>query len=120
VVDNYHAVYTRSGVIYTRYHPSLIEILTGSAIITYGLTLRSLGVKYLCFVDHTIIEEEYETADANSTKTVPAQVLTTPLRNDYLNSKAWITYKLQKVRSINRQRILPINLDEYMMCRSKT
>src|SRR6266542_4470025 len=44
-------------IAYTSYRPSLIEILTGSAIIAYGLTAFSLGVKYLRVVDHTLIEK---------------------------------------------------------------
>lgn len=47
-------------IAYTSYRPSLIEILTGSAIIAYGLTAFSLGVKYLRVVDHTLVEEEHE------------------------------------------------------------
>ncbi|HEX9389372.1 MAG TPA: hypothetical protein VF918_23805 [Anaerolineales bacterium] len=54
------------------YHPSLLEILTGSAIIAYGLTAFSLGVKSLRVVDHSLIEKEHKTADVNSTETVPA------------------------------------------------
>jgi hypothetical protein len=38
----------------------LIEILSGAAIIAYGLTAFSLGVKYLRVVDHSLIEEEHE------------------------------------------------------------
>jgi Ni/Fe-hydrogenase subunit HybB-like protein len=46
-------------IAYTSYKPSLIEIMTGAAIIAYGLTAFSLGVKYLRVVDHTLIEEEH-------------------------------------------------------------
>lgn len=59
-------------IAYTSYRPSLIEILTGSAIIAYGLTAFSLGVKYLRVVDHSLIEKDRETAKVNSTETVPA------------------------------------------------
>jgi len=59
-------------IAYTTYRPSLIEILTGSAIIAYGLTAFSMGVKYLRVVDHSLIEKEHETAKVNSTETVPA------------------------------------------------
>jgi Ni/Fe-hydrogenase subunit HybB-like protein len=59
-------------IAYTSYRPSVIEILTGSAIIAYGLTAFSLGVKYLRAVDHSLIESEHETAKVNSTETVPA------------------------------------------------
>ncbi len=47
-------------ITYTNYRPSLIEILAGAAIIAYGCTAFSLGVKYLRVVDHTLIEEEHE------------------------------------------------------------
>ena len=46
-------------IAYTSYRPSLIEIMTGAAIIAYGLTAFSLGVKYLRVVDHSLIEEEH-------------------------------------------------------------
>ncbi|MDX1377670.1 MAG: NrfD/PsrC family molybdoenzyme membrane anchor subunit [Anaerolineales bacterium] len=48
-------------IAYTSYTPSLVEIITGAAIIAYGLTAFSLGVRYLRVVDHTLIEEEHET-----------------------------------------------------------
>ena len=50
---------TGQAIAYTSYRPSLIEILTGAAIIAYGLTAFSLGVKYLRVVDHSLIEEEH-------------------------------------------------------------
>src|SRR5574339_199853 len=46
-------------IAYTSYRPSWVEILTGSAIIAYGLAAFSLGVKYLRVVDHSLIEEEH-------------------------------------------------------------
>jgi len=46
-------------IAYTSYKPSLIEIMAGAAIIAYGLTAFSLGVKYLRVVDHSLIEEEH-------------------------------------------------------------
>jgi Ni/Fe-hydrogenase subunit HybB-like protein len=46
-------------IAYTSYKPSLIEIMAGAAIIAYGLTVFSLGVKYLRVVDHSLIEEEH-------------------------------------------------------------
>ena len=58
-------------IAYTSYLPSIIEILTGSAIIAYGLTAFSLGVKYLRVVDHTLIEKEHETVIEPSSETVP-------------------------------------------------
>jgi Ni/Fe-hydrogenase subunit HybB-like protein len=47
-------------VTYTSYTPSLVEILTGAAIIAYGLTGFSIGVRYLKVVDHTLVEDEHE------------------------------------------------------------
>jgi molybdopterin-containing oxidoreductase family membrane subunit len=49
-----------AAITYTSYRPSWVEILTGAAIVAYGLTAFSLGVKYLRVVDHTLIEEEHE------------------------------------------------------------
>lgn len=46
-------------VAFTSYKPSWIEIMAGAAIIAYGLTAFSLGVRYLRVVDHTLIEEEH-------------------------------------------------------------
>jgi menaquinone reductase, integral membrane subunit len=59
-----------AAITYTSYVPSLIEILAGSAIIAYGLTAFSLGVKYLRVVDHTLVEEEHETVTVNATDPV--------------------------------------------------
>lgn len=59
-------------ITYTNYVPSLIEILTGAAIIAYGLTAFSLGVKYLRVVDHTLVEEEHEEVRVKATE--PAMV----------------------------------------------
>ena len=59
-------------IAYTSYRPSIIEILTGSAIIAYGLTAFSLGVKYLRVVDHTLVEKEHETVIEQGRETVPA------------------------------------------------
>lgn len=59
-----------AAIAYTSYRPSLIEILTGAAIISYGLTAFSLGVKYLRVVDHTLIETEHETVNVNATEPV--------------------------------------------------
>ncbi len=47
-------------VSYSSYSPSLIEWLAGGGIIAYGLTLFSLGVRYLHVVDHTIYEKKHE------------------------------------------------------------
>ena len=46
-------------IAYASYSPSLIEFMAGAAIIAYGLTAFSLGVKYLRVVDHSLIEEEH-------------------------------------------------------------
>lgn len=59
-------------ITYTSYRPSLIEILSGAAIIAYGLTAFSLGVKYLRVVDHTLIEEEHEKVHVKATE--PARI----------------------------------------------
>jgi Ni/Fe-hydrogenase subunit HybB-like protein len=57
-------------IAYTNYIPSLVEILTGMAIIAYGLTAFSLGVKYLRVVDHTLVETEHETVKVKATEPV--------------------------------------------------
>ena len=59
-----------AAITYTSYVPSLIEILAGSAIIAYGLTVFSLGVKYLRVVDHTLIEEEHAIVHIKATQPV--------------------------------------------------
>ena len=59
-------------IAYTTYRPSAVEILTGSAIIAYGLTAFSLGVKYLRVVDHSLVEQTHETVTEQSGKTVLA------------------------------------------------
>jgi len=46
-------------IAYASYRPSWIEIMAGAAIIAYGLTAFSLGVKYLRVVDHSRVEEEH-------------------------------------------------------------
>jgi len=57
-------------IAYANYFPSLIEILAGSAIIAYGLTAFSLGVKFLRVVDHSLVEAEHETVKVNATEPV--------------------------------------------------
>ncbi|HEX6034803.1 MAG TPA: NrfD/PsrC family molybdoenzyme membrane anchor subunit [Anaerolineales bacterium] len=49
-----------AAIAYTSYKPSAVEIMTGTAIVAYGLTAFSLGVKYLRVVDHSLIEAEHE------------------------------------------------------------
>ncbi|HEU0295556.1 MAG TPA: NrfD/PsrC family molybdoenzyme membrane anchor subunit [Anaerolineales bacterium] len=58
-------------IAYTSYRPSLVEILTGSAIIAYGLAAFSLGVKYLRVVDHSFVEPTHETITEKSSEAVP-------------------------------------------------
>jgi Ni/Fe-hydrogenase subunit HybB-like protein len=57
-------------IAYTSYRPSLIEIMAGAAIIAYGLTAFSLGVKYLRVVDHSLVEAEHKTVKVETTETV--------------------------------------------------
>lgn len=57
-------------IVYTSYKPSWVEIVTGAAIIAYGLAAFSLGVRYLRVVDHSLIEEEYEKVDVKATEPV--------------------------------------------------
>ena len=57
-------------ITFTNYRPSLIEILTGAAILAYGLTSLSLGIKYLRVVDHTLIEEGPEKVILESTEPI--------------------------------------------------
>jgi len=45
--------------LYTRYIPSLIEVLVGAGVVAFGVTAFSLGVKYLRVVDHGLEEEIY-------------------------------------------------------------
>lgn len=57
-------------IAYTSYRPSLVEITTGAAIIAYGLTAFSLGVKYLRVVDHTLVETEHKPVTVEATEPV--------------------------------------------------
>jgi molybdopterin-containing oxidoreductase family membrane subunit len=59
-------------ITYTNYFPSLIEFVSGGAIVAYGLTAFSLGVKYLRLVDHTLVEEEHAKVRVEATETVTA------------------------------------------------
>jgi len=59
-----------AAITYTSYRPSLVEIMAGAAIIAYGLTAFSLGVKYLRVVDHTLVEEEHEKVHVKATEPV--------------------------------------------------
>jgi molybdopterin-containing oxidoreductase family membrane subunit len=58
-------------IAYTSYRPSIIEIVTGAAIIAYGLTALSLGIKYLRVVDHTLIEREHQPVMEPNTEAIP-------------------------------------------------
>ena len=57
-------------IAYTSYRPSLVEIMTGTAIVAYGLAAFSLGVKYLRVVDHSLIEAEHEKVKVESAEPV--------------------------------------------------
>lgn len=57
-------------IAYASYRPSLIEIAAGAAIIAYGLTAFSLGVRYLRVVDHSLIEEEHVRVKVEAAKPV--------------------------------------------------
>jgi Ni/Fe-hydrogenase subunit HybB-like protein len=61
---------TGQPITYTSYRPSLVEILSGAAIIAYGLTAFSIGVKYLRVVDHTLVEDEHKKVHVESTEQV--------------------------------------------------
>ena len=57
-------------IAYASYQPSLVEIMAGVAIIAYGLTAFSLGVKYLRVVDHSLVEAEHKTVKVEATEPV--------------------------------------------------
>jgi Ni/Fe-hydrogenase subunit HybB-like protein len=57
-------------IAYTNYFPSLVEFLSGAAIVAYGLTAFSLGVKYLRVVDHSLVETEHEIVKVEATEPV--------------------------------------------------
>jgi Ni/Fe-hydrogenase subunit HybB-like protein len=59
-------------IAYTSYRPSMVEILTGAAIIAYGLGAFSLGVKYLRVVDHSLVETEKEALQVETPEPVTA------------------------------------------------
>ncbi|HMB23825.1 MAG: NrfD/PsrC family molybdoenzyme membrane anchor subunit [Chloroflexota bacterium] len=61
---------TGQAIAYTSYRPSWIEVLTGAAIIAYGMTAFSLGVKYLRVVDHSLVEEEHVRVKVETGETV--------------------------------------------------
>ncbi len=43
-------------IAYAAYHPSLVEMLAGGGVISYGLLAFSLGVRYLKVVDHNVVK----------------------------------------------------------------
>jgi Ni/Fe-hydrogenase subunit HybB-like protein len=57
-------------VAYTAYHPSIIEILTGAGIVSYGLLAFSMGVRYLRVVDHAYAKTQTE--EHRVIKAIPA------------------------------------------------
>jgi Ni/Fe-hydrogenase subunit HybB-like protein len=59
-------------ITYTSYRPSLVEIVTVSAIVAYGMTAFSLGVKYLRVVDHSLVDQAHEVIREPNSETVPA------------------------------------------------
>jgi menaquinone reductase, integral membrane subunit len=53
---------------YTNYFPSLIEILSGAGVVSFGLMAFSLGVRYLRVVDHQVelaLVKKQQVADAS-------------------------------------------------------
>jgi Ni/Fe-hydrogenase subunit HybB-like protein len=50
-------------VTYTAYRPSLIELLSGAGIVSYGLLAFSVGVRYLKVVDHRLTTEKHIVVD---------------------------------------------------------
>lgn len=59
-------------ITYTSYQPSIVEILTGAAILAYGLGAFSLGVKYLRVVDHSLLETKQEMIQVETSEPVTA------------------------------------------------
>jgi molybdopterin-containing oxidoreductase family membrane subunit len=59
-------------IAYTNYFPSLVELLSGSAIVAFGLTTFSFGVRYLRVVDHTLVEESHERVKVDASEKVMA------------------------------------------------
>ena len=58
-------------VSYTSYTPSLVEWAIGLGVIAYGFLAFSLGVRYLCVVDHRLTNEEHETVKVKATEPAP-------------------------------------------------
>jgi molybdopterin-containing oxidoreductase family membrane subunit len=53
---------------YTNYFPSLVEILSGAGVVSFGLMAFSLGVRYLRVVDHQVepvLVKNHQMADAS-------------------------------------------------------
>lgn len=58
-------------IAYTSYRPSLVELITGSGIVAFGLLAFSLGVRYLKVVDYRYAEEEAETVKVDVAESIP-------------------------------------------------
>jgi Ni/Fe-hydrogenase subunit HybB-like protein len=58
-------------ITYTSYFPSLVEILAGAGIVSFGLLSFSLGVRFLNVVDHG--RKAIETVTIKRTGKVPTQ-----------------------------------------------
>lgn len=59
-------------VLYTQYFPSLIEILAGIGVVSYGFLAFTIGVRFLKVVDHTLVHENHP-EDAHEEKGVAQQ-----------------------------------------------
>jgi Ni/Fe-hydrogenase subunit HybB-like protein len=59
-------------ITYTAYRPSLIELLAGAGILSYGLLAFSLGVRFLKVVDHGAVELPAREPVSQSLQGVPA------------------------------------------------
>jgi molybdopterin-containing oxidoreductase family membrane subunit len=60
--------------LFTNYTPSLIEILTGTGVLAYGLLAITFGVRYLNVIDHG------EVVEAPAEATVPAAMVPSSYR----------------------------------------
>jgi Ni/Fe-hydrogenase subunit HybB-like protein len=56
-------------ITYTAYHPSIIELLAGLGIVSFGMLAFSLGVRYLKVIDHG--KREPQTVAVKKTNRVP-------------------------------------------------
>lgn len=60
-------------ILFTKYAPSLIEILVGLGVVSYGILSVSLGVEYLGIVDHGVTREEVVREQKKRTLTWPVE-----------------------------------------------